>query len=136
MNGGEIFTFTLREVPTLVQNAREDAGWEIEDVDAFVFHQANRFMLQHLAKKMKLPQDRVVVALENFGNTSSASIPLAITHSLATRLKTESLRLMLVGFGVGYSWGAIALSCGPLILPDLILVPSPTAQKRLANADI
>lgn len=124
MNGSEIFTFTLREVAPLVQSARDDARWSLDDVDAYVFHQANRFMLQHLAKKMKLPLERVVVALENFGNTSSASIPLAITHALSTRLRSEDMNLMLVGFGVGYSWGALALRCGHLVAPDLIIVPT------------
>jgi 3-oxoacyl-[acyl-carrier-protein] synthase-3 len=85
-------------------------------------HQANQFMLKHLAKRMKLPTEKVVLALEEFGNTSSASIPLAMTHSLAVELREDSLRLLLAGFGVGLSWGAVALSCGPMIMPDLVIV--------------
>jgi 3-oxoacyl-[acyl-carrier-protein] synthase-3 len=122
MNGAEIFAFTLREVPPLIKSVLGAAGWQAESVDAFVMHQANRFMLQHLAKKMKLPPERVIVALEDYGNTSSASIPLAMTHALAGKLKADPLRLVLAGFGVGFSWGAVTLTCGPAVMPDLVFV--------------
>ncbi len=132
MNGGEIFAFTLREIPSLILGICKDAGWRIEDVNSFLFHQANRFMLQHLAKKMKLPTHKMVIALENFGNTSSASIPLALTQCLSARLKFEKMRLVLAGFGVGYSWGAVSLICGPIAAPELIIVSSLPAEE---NAD-
>jgi 3-oxoacyl-[acyl-carrier-protein] synthase-3 len=124
MNGAEIFTFTLREVPPLVHAVLQSAGWTVGDVDAFVFHQANQFMLQHLAKRLKLPQDRFVLAMEEFGNTSSASVPLAMSARLADRLRADSMRLVLAGFGVGYSWAAVALTCGPLAMPDVLAVPA------------
>ena len=66
--------------------------------------------------------------MEEYGNTSSASIPLAMTDSLADRLKKEELKMILAGFGVGYSWGAIALTCGPMVMPDLVLVPESAAM--------
>lgn len=121
MNGAEIFALTLREVPTLIKSTLNAAGWSVETVDAFVMHQANRFMLQHLSKKMKLPPEKVILALEDYGNTSSASIPLAMTHAMAGRLKSSSLNLVLAGFGVGFSWGAVAMT-GRMIMPDLVLV--------------
>jgi len=105
MNGAEIFSFTLDVVPSLVKRLLAESDWNVDDVDAFVMHQANRFMLQYLSKRMKLPKDKVVFAMENYGNTSLASIPLAMTTCLADRLKAERLRLLLAGFGVGYSWG-------------------------------
>lgn len=120
MDGAEIFAFTLTEVPKLFKAVLNAANWTIDMPDAFVMHQANQFMLQHLAKRMKLPNDKVVLALENFGNTSSASIPLALTCTLAGRLQSDSVRLVLAGFGVGLSWGAVALTCGPLVAPALI----------------
>jgi 3-oxoacyl-[acyl-carrier-protein] synthase-3 len=122
MNGTEIFTFTLREVPKLINSTLHTAGWTVGSVDAFVMHQANRFMLQHLTKKMKLPPEKVIMTLADYGNTSSASIPLAITHSLAERSKNNILRLVLAGFGVGFSWGAVALTFKNIILPDLVIV--------------
>ena len=85
----------------------------MEAVDSFVLHQANQFMLQHLAKKIGAP-DRTPVNIDRFGNTSSASIPLVLTTDLAERLVAEQMRLMMVGFGVGYSWGAALFDAPPL----------------------
>ena len=118
MNGPEIFNFTLREIPGLVSATLQRAGWNLEQVDAVVMHQANRFMLDYLGKRMKLPEGKAVVALENFGNTSSASIPLAICHRLGERLAAGPARLLLAGFGVGFSWAAAAIEVDrPVILP-------------------
>ena len=119
MNGGEIFAFTLKTVPKLCQAVLGHAGWEADEVDAFVMHQANRFMLQHLTKLMRLPPDKVVLALETYGNTSSASIPLALTAKLSERLAREKLKMVLAGFGVGFSWAAVALECG--LVPALTI---------------
>lgn len=113
MDGGEVFAFTLRAVPQLVRQTLARAGLGPEAVDSFVLHQANQFMLRHLAKKIGAP-DRVPVNIERFGNTSSASIPLLLTTDLAARLTAEPMRLMLVGFGVGYSWGSALFETAPL----------------------
>lgn len=123
MNGAEIFTFSLREVPPLVARILERSGWAKTEVDAFVLHQANKFMLDHLAKRMQLESEKVPISLAYFGNTSSASIPLTITQCLRGELEDRKRRLVLAGFGVGLSWGAAALEIGPLAIPDLIVVP-------------
>jgi 3-oxoacyl-[acyl-carrier-protein] synthase III len=120
MNGGEIFGFTLNRVPPLVEAILKNSGWTRESADAFVFHQANRFMLQHLGKAMKLPADKMVLGLEEFGNTSSASIPLALTTGLRERLSSSTMRLVLAGFGVGFSWAGAAITAGPMVMPQLI----------------
>jgi 3-oxoacyl-[acyl-carrier-protein] synthase-3 len=123
MNGAEIFTFTLARVPPLIKKVLAESNRTIEEVDRFVFHQANKFMLDFLAKKMKLPSDKIPLALEKFGNTSSASIPLALSVSLSEKLRHGELKLVLSGFGVGYSWGAVSLDAGPMIMPELIFAP-------------
>ena len=123
MNGAEVFAFTLARVSSLIKSVLDESKWTTDDVDFFVFHQANKFMLNFLAKKMKLPPGKVPITLEKLGNTSSASIPLALTDSLAQKLRAEKLKLVLSGFGVGYSWGAVTLSAGPIIMPELIVVP-------------
>lgn len=106
MNGGEIFTFTLEAVPASVDLLLAKSQHALEDIDLFVFHQANKFMLDHLRKKMKLPSDKFCVAMSHCGNTVSSTIPIALKHAEREgRLRTGSL-VMLVGFGVGYSWGA------------------------------
>jgi len=122
MNGAEIFAFTLREVPPLVDSLLAASHWTREQVDYFVFHQANKFMLQHLAKFMKLPLDKVPISLQEYGNTSSASIPVTINSRLAEVVRSRSVRLALAGFGVGYSWAACGLNCGPIVAPDVVLV--------------
>ena len=114
MNGGEIFNFTLRTIPPLVNQLMRSAGTLIEEQDYFLFHQANLFMLNHLVKKSKIPKDRVPVNIQNYGNTSSASIPLLMTTELKTELMNKELKLSLFGFGVGFSWGAASLTVGPL----------------------
>lgn len=114
MDGAEVFSFTIREVASLIRSVLSQVGWSKEFLDALVLHQANEFILQHLAKRLGLPREKVPSTLENYGNTSSASIPLTMVVSLGDRLKANAQRLVLAGFGVGWSWGAVALSCGPV----------------------
>jgi 3-oxoacyl-[acyl-carrier-protein] synthase III len=120
MDGGEIFNFTLRSVPLLVSELLEFAEKSIDSYDAFLFHQANLFMIKHLTKKAKLPSDRVPINIGNFGNTSCASIPLLMTTSLKSQLVESSIQLAMFGFGVGYSWSAASLSVGPLQVVEMI----------------
>jgi 3-oxoacyl-[acyl-carrier-protein] synthase-3 len=120
MDGGEIFNFTLRAVPPLVARTLALSGVPAEGHDAFLFHQANRFMLNHLAKKAKLPADRVPINIDKFGNTSSASIPLLLTDAMRGRLLERGARVAMFGFGVGYSWGAASLDIGPLQIIETI----------------
>lgn len=106
MNGSEVFNFSLRVVPDTVARLLEKSGLRIEDIDLYVFHQANQYMLEHLRKRLKLPADKFLIAMEDVGNTVSCSIPIAMKKAFDSgRIQTGSL-LMLVGFGVGYSWGA------------------------------
>ncbi len=106
MNGPEIFNFTLRVVPDVVRRTLEKAGVTANDVDLFVFHQANRYMLDHLRKKLAVPVEKFVVAMEQCGNTVSSTIPIALVEAKARGQLRPGMRVMLVGFGVGYSWGA------------------------------
>ena len=120
MDGGEIFNFTLRTVPKLLARTLEIADHDSGDYDAFLFHQANLFMLNHLIKKTKLSIDSAPINIDTYGNTSCASIPLLITTNLAERLRNESLLVSMFGFGVGYSWGSASMSIGPLKIVDVI----------------
>lgn len=122
MDGSEIFLFALDRVPPLIRETLAAAGWSAEQVEAFVLHQANEFMLKHVAKSMKLPLDKVPLILEDFGNTSSASIPLTMTQKLAAPLRDGPRDLLLAGFGVGLSWGAVTMRVGPVVVPPLVEV--------------
>ncbi|MDC0935318.1 ketoacyl-ACP synthase III [Pirellulales bacterium] len=130
MNGPEIFAFTLREVPTLIRQGLKTANWTLDDVDGIVMHQANAFILRHVAKRLKLPAEKVVMSLEPFGNTSSASIPLAISHALADRVGATEQRLLLAGFGVGFSWASAAIHIGPIAAPEVIFVDHSNVPTR------
>ncbi|GAB7536248.1 ketoacyl-ACP synthase III [Burkholderia sp. 3C] len=120
MDGGEIFNFTLKRIPPLVARTLELSGHGVDGHDAFLFHQANLFMLKHLAKKAGLPADRVPLNLNAYGNTSCASIPLLMTTDLREALATREMRLAMFGFGVGYSWASASLVTGPLAVVDTI----------------
>jgi 3-oxoacyl-[acyl-carrier-protein] synthase III len=121
MNGAEVVAFTLREVPPLIDTILASARWGRDSVAHFVFHQANRFMLDYLAKRMKLPPEKVPLTLAEYGNTSSASIPLTISACLREQLsQTKSQKMVLAGFGVGWSWGACAAEMGSLVLPPIL----------------
>jgi 3-oxoacyl-[acyl-carrier-protein] synthase III len=106
MDGAEIFNFTLRMVPNAVEDLLTRARIGRESVDLFVFHQANAFMLDHLRRKLRIPAEKFVVAMEQVGNTVSSSIPIALHQAQEQGQLTPGALVMLVGFGVGYSWGA------------------------------
>jgi 3-oxoacyl-[acyl-carrier-protein] synthase-3 len=106
MNGPEIFNFTLRTIPPLIRQLLTKANLKQEQVDMWVFHQANQYMLEHLRKKLGIAADRFAIEFSECGNTVSSTIPIALSDlNSQGRLKPGQI-LGLVGFGVGYSWGA------------------------------
>lgn len=121
MDGAKIFEFTIKRVPPMVQRILKMAQWQIEDVDAFVFHQANKFIIDYLRKKLKVPTERAPTCLEEYGNTSSASIPLTLVTRMRERLG-EPMKMVLVGFGVGFSWSAVAIDNPGTLAPKLLEV--------------
>ncbi|MFG6468683.1 ketoacyl-ACP synthase III [Roseateles sp. BYS87W] len=108
MNGPEVFNFTIRSVPLMVNAVLEGAGKTVNDIGAALFHQANAFMLKHIAKKLKLPAEKFPLNIDRFGNTSSATIPLL----MSTMEDRQALAgdVVMAGFGVGYSWAAALVS--------------------------
>ena len=109
MNGPEIFNFTIQSVPKAVVKALEKNGQTLDSIDYVIFHQANKYMLDYLRKKIKIPEEKFYMNMLNTGNTVSSTIPLAIKDCLETgKLKTGN-KVLLVGFGVGYSWGATVI---------------------------
>jgi 3-oxoacyl-[acyl-carrier-protein] synthase-3 len=109
MNGAELFTFTIREVPRTVYQTLAAAGLTVEDVDLFVFHQANQFMLEHLRSQLGIPPDKFCLAFAQCGNTVSSSIPIALHGAQMAGLLRSGHRVLLLGFGVGYSWAGAVL---------------------------
>jgi 3-oxoacyl-[acyl-carrier-protein] synthase-3 len=105
MDGGAIFNFTIKRVPPMIRDTLAFAGLEVGDVDWYLFHQSNRFIMKHLAKKCSLPEGRVPFVLDRFGNSGGPSVALALTQGV-TRGDAPSMRVMLLGYGVGLSWGS------------------------------
>ena len=112
MNGAEIFVFTLEIVPKTINMLLTRNNFSLEEIDWFIFHQANKFMLDHLIKKIKIPQEKVHFFLEDCGNTVSSSIPMVLRDAQQKNLFSNGDIIMLIGFGVGYSWGANILRWG------------------------
>ncbi len=106
MDGPRIFEFCLRRIPGLVHALLEKAEIGLDDVDLWVFHQANRFMLDRLRKKTGIQEDRFAWRLEEEGNTVSSTIPLTLESAVLSGQLQAGMRVGVVGFGVGYSWGA------------------------------
>jgi len=109
MNGGEIFNFTLDKVPTTIQRVLERNSVGFDEIDYFIFHQANDFMLEYLRQKLEVPVERFPKYLENIGNTVSSTIPFLLNNMNEKELFKSGDRLLLIGFGVGYSLGATVI---------------------------
>jgi len=110
MNGMEVFNFGLREVPKDVKKIMELGNLTVEMVDLVLFHQANKFMTDFFAKKLKIAIDKIPYSLDKYGNTSSASIPLTIASELTDDRFTKRSNVIMSGFGAGLSWGTALLS--------------------------
>lgn len=120
LHGPQVLTFSLKRVPPLAQELLADAGWQQDDVDVFVFHQANKFMIDTLRKRLKgLPAEKVPTSIEEFGNTSSASIPLTIVTRGGEHLQRPT-KWLLLGFGVGLSWSGVAVETDSIVTVPLV----------------
>lgn len=106
MNGPDIFSFTLENIPKLIEDVLDKNEISKEEVDYYIFHQANAFMLQMLRKNTKIPKEKFYIDLEKTGNTVSATIPIALRKSLDEGIIRKGDKVLLAGFGVGLSWGA------------------------------
>lgn len=124
MDGTQVFVFTLREVPKSILQSLQSQGWTVSDLDYAVLHQANAMMLKHLGDKLGLTSRQLIIAMGETGNTSSASIPLALTLALEHQIIQSELKLLLSGFGVGWSWGSVTLTLAPLKICRLITMPA------------
>nr|WP_320038360.1 ketoacyl-ACP synthase III [uncultured Bacteroides sp.] len=110
MNGSEIFNFTLEAVPLLTEQVLKKNNLIQEDIDLFIFHQANKHMLKFIRQAISIPEEKFYMCLENFGNSVSSTIPIAIYHALNNKDIKSGNTIMIAGFGVGYSWGGAILS--------------------------
>lgn len=115
MHGSDIFLFTMRVVPPSVNKLLNQAGLTLENIDLFVFHQASKFVIDNLIRSMSLDKKKVFINYDSIGNTVSASIPIALKDAASKGCLKEGDMVMLVGFGVGLSWGAALMRWLPTI---------------------
>lgn len=120
MEGLEVFNFSQREVVPNIKALLEGISQQARAFDYFVFHQANRLLNEAIRKKLGLEPNQVPYSLKEFGNTSSASIPVTMVTQIREALEQKKLNLVLSGFGVGLSWGSVSLktdkiTCLPLL---------------------
>lgn len=109
MNGGAIFNFTLDAVPTMMNQILEKNNTSKDDVDYYVFHQANKFMLNTIRKVCVLPKDKFYINLEETGNTVSSTVFIGLKDNMINGTIHEHMKVMCAGFGVGLSWGGVIL---------------------------
>ena len=110
MDGPEIFAFSLGIAPETVKSVLAKNKLTVDDIDLFVFHQANKYMLRTIQKVLELPEEKFYIDLRNTGNTVSGTIPIALCQlNEAGRLR-PGMKVLLMGFGVGLSWGATVIT--------------------------
>lgn len=121
MDGGAVFNFTLKRVPAMVNDILVLAGWEPADVDRFVLHQPNKYILSNIQKRLGLDDDRLPSGTQSlYGNQNSASIPGTMSGFLHELYSSTSTRTVFAGFGVGLSWAAAAVETRPMYAPSPI----------------
>jgi 3-oxoacyl-[acyl-carrier-protein] synthase-3 len=109
MNGADVFNFVIVEVPKDIKRLIAASGEDIQKMDYYVFHQANAFINNYIAKKMKLDKERIPWTIQKYGNTSSVSVPLTIVSELKDNMQGKK-KLMLSAFGVGMAWATAIVS--------------------------
>ena len=130
MQGMDVFSFGITTAHKSVKKLGEHFGFDYQNYDYFVFHQANMKMNNMIAKKLKLEPERVPSCMHHFGNTSSASIPLTIVTELKEKCENTPSKFICCGFGVGLSWGTVAFETDSLVISSLVEVADEEADQK------
>lgn len=129
MKGMDVFSFGITAAPKSVKKLGEHFGFNYLDADYFVFHQANMKMNDMIAKKLKLPKEKVPSSMYHFGNTNGGSIPMTIVAELKGKVEDKLTSFVCCGFGVGLSWGTVAFKTNNLVISDLVEVSDDETDK-------
>lgn len=120
MRGADVFNFVIVEIPKDINHLLEVAAIKVDDIDYFVFHQANDFINSYIAKKLKIARNKIPSTIHKYGNTSSVSVPLTIVSELRNLLKGSNCKLLLSAFGVGMSWGTAVLQLSKCNISNVV----------------
>ena len=129
MKGMDVFSFGITTAPKSIKKLAEHFGFDYLDADYYVFHQANMKMNNLIVKKLKLESEKVPSCMRDFGNTSSASIPLTIVTQLKGAFEDRLTRFICCGFGVGLSWGTVFFETNHIVISDLVEVSDDKIDK-------
>lgn len=121
MNGLDVMCFAMEAGPKTINEVLRVIGWHKDEVELFAFHQANKFIVESLGKRLRVPRDKIIIQMENCGNTGCASIPLALCQENSQRVISAS-RMLLCGFGSGLSCAAVALSMEKTVICKMRLI--------------
>jgi 3-oxoacyl-[acyl-carrier-protein] synthase-3 len=122
MNGPNVFNFTIKRVPVLIEDTLRAAGLSRGDPDYYVFHQSNQYIIKHLAKKADIPEDRIPMTIAEYGSAGGPSVPLTISRGNLVRPADRALTLLLLGYGVGLSWGSALIDLPPDAVLDHVVL--------------
>lgn len=125
MKGMDVFSFGITVAPKSIKKLAERYAFNYNDADYLILHQVNMMMNNKIAKKLKLDAEKVPSCMYNFGNTSSASIPLTIVTKIPKDVRKENKKILACGFSVGLSWGTIYFCTDKIVVPDLVEVENP-----------
>lgn len=121
MQGDDVFNFVQREVPPMIEHLYEQSGVDRNEVDWYMFHQPNKFMLHKLADKLSIPHEKMPANIvENFGNASGVTVPTCISYNLGDQLVNGKMKLCMAGFGVGLTWSSIMMEMGDMNFNKII----------------
>jgi 3-oxoacyl-[acyl-carrier-protein] synthase-3 len=120
MNGMDVFSFGLKRAPEVVNDVLDFSNHNVDEIDYYIFHQANMFMNEKIRKKLGIPLEKVPYSMKDFGNTSSATIPLTINNTFKRSEDLNGKKIIATAFGVGLSWGSVLMSLNNLKHTSLI----------------
>jgi 3-oxoacyl-[acyl-carrier-protein] synthase III len=106
MNGREVYKFATRVLVLSAEKLLEECGLTVDDVDLYIPHQANKRIIDHAARNLGIPEEKIFINLQKYGNTSSASIPLCLAEAVAEGRLTKGTRVLMTGMGAGLTWGS------------------------------
>jgi 3-oxoacyl-[acyl-carrier-protein] synthase III len=106
MNGREVYKFATRVLVSSAEELLEECGLTVDDVDLYIPHQANKRIIDHAARNLAIPEEKIFINLQKYGNTSSASIPLCLAEAVADGRLTKGTRVLMTGMGAGLTWGS------------------------------
>ena len=121
MDSMDVFAFAITKVPKAMKTLCTEYGINLDNIDRLVLHQANKLIVETISKRMKIPLEKVPLSLKDYGNTTSASIPLTIVADKSNDYHTKHINSLVCGFGTGLAWGAAYFETEKLVIPKVII---------------